>query len=88
MPNFVVDSRVVGTQTPSELAMEISMKKLTALAGIAFLAVATPAAAYTNPPDGHPTGNRGDGPTEVPAPPVALIFALAAGAIMARKRLA
>lgn len=71
------------------LTMEILMKKLTALAGIAFLAAATPAAAYTNPPDGDPHGSRGGGgPTEVPAPPVALIFALAAGAIMARKRVA
>ncbi|MBD60230.1 MAG: hypothetical protein CL808_08950 [Citromicrobium sp.] len=63
------------------------MKMLTALAGIAIMAVATPAAAYTTPPDGEPTGTRGGG-TEVPAPPVALIFGLAAGAILLRRKIA
>lgn len=62
---------------------------LTALAGIAIMAVATPAAAYTTPPESEPSGTRGGGsPTEVPAPPVALIFGLAAGAILIRRKIA
>ena len=32
------------------------MKMLTGLAGIAIMAVATPAAAYNTPPEGEPTG--------------------------------
>ena len=65
------------------------MKTLTAIAGIAFMALATPAAAYTNPPDGDPDGTRGGGsPTEVPAPPVALIFGIAAGAVMLGRKIA
>lgn len=65
------------------------MKMLTGLAGIAIMAVATPAAAYQTPPDSEPTGSRGGGsPTEVPAPPVALIFGLAAGAILIRRKIA
>lgn len=63
------------------------MKKLTALAGIALLAAATPASAYKNPPEGEPTGSRGGGSHEVPAPPIALIFGLAAGAILVRRKL-
>lgn len=63
------------------------MKMLIGLAGLATMAVATPAAAYQQPPEGEPTGSRGGSPTEVPAPPVALIFGLAAGAILIRKKL-
>lgn len=64
------------------------MKMLTALAGIAIMAVATPAAAYTTPPESEPTGTRGGGSsTEVPAPPIALIFGFAAGAILVRRKL-
>ena len=63
------------------------MKMLTGLVGLAIMAVATPAAAYTNPPEGDPGGTRGE-PTEVPAPPVALLFGLAAGAIMLRRKIA
>ena len=63
------------------------MKKITALAGIAFMTLAVPAAAYTNPPDGDPHGDRG-GATEVPAPPVALLFGLAAGAVLLRRKVA
>ncbi|NCP19016.1 MAG: hypothetical protein GW855_07655 [Erythrobacter sp.] len=65
------------------------MKMLIGLAGLATMAIATPAAAYTTPPEGEPTGTRGGGsPTEVPAPPIALIFGLAAGALLVRKKLA
>ncbi|MBL4792520.1 PEP-CTERM sorting domain-containing protein [Citromicrobium bathyomarinum] len=63
------------------------MKMLTGLAGIAIMAVATPAAAYNTPPEGEPTGTRGGGSTEVPAPPVALLFGLAAGAILVRRKI-
>ncbi len=63
------------------------MKKITALAGIAFMTIAVPASAYTNPPDGEPTGNRG-GATEVPAPPVAILFGLAAGVVLLRRKVA
>jgi hypothetical protein len=63
------------------------VKLLTALAGVAVLGFATPAAAYTKPPEGEPTGSRGGGSTEVPAPPIALIFGLAAGAVLVRRKL-
>ena len=66
---------------------EVSMKMLTGLAGIAIMAVATPAAAYNTPPEGEPTGTRGGGSTEVPSPPVALLFGLAAGAILVRRKI-
>ncbi|GAB5348249.1 PEP-CTERM sorting domain-containing protein [Alteriqipengyuania sp. 357] len=63
------------------------MKMLTGLVGLAIMTVATPAVAYTHPPDGNPGGDRGN-PTEVPAPPVALLFGLAAGAVMLRRKIA
>lgn len=67
------------------------MKMLTALAGALVMAIATPAAAMDTPPD-EPTsssgGSGGGGSTPVPAPPVALIFGLAAGAILIRRKIA
>ncbi|MBH1945099.1 hypothetical protein I5L01_12785 [Erythrobacter sp. YJ-T3-07] len=64
------------------------MKMLTALAGAAFLAVAAPAVAMDTPPSdpGHGGGSSSGG-TPVPAPPVAIIFGLAAGAMLVRRKL-
>lgn len=67
------------------------MKTFLGLAGIAFLALATPAAAYTQPPESEPTGTRtgsSGGATPVPAPPIVILFGLAAGAIMLRRKIA
>ena len=66
------------------------MKTFLGLAGIAFMALAPPAAAYNAPPDGDPHGDRGSsgGSTPVPAPPVVILFGLAAGAVMMRRKAA
>ncbi len=66
------------------------MKTLLAVAGIALMTLATPAAAYDNPPSSDPhgdrTGSSGGGSTPVPAPPVVILFGLAAGAVMMRRK--
>ena len=65
------------------------MKIFTGLVGLAIMAAATPAVAYTHPPDSNPTHDRGGssgGATPVPAPPAALLFGLAAGAVLLRRR--
>ena len=67
------------------------MKTFLGLAGIAFMTLATPAAAYNTPPDSDPHGDRtgsSGGSTPVPAPPVVILFGLAAGAVMMRRKVA
>ena len=66
------------------------MKTILGFAGIAFMTLATPAAAYTQPPESDPSGTRtsSGGATPVPAPPVVILFGLAAGAIMLRRKIA
>ena len=67
------------------------MKTFLGLAGIAFMSLATPAAAYTQPPESDPGDTRtssSGGATPVPAPPIVILFGLAAGAIMLRRKVA
>ena len=63
------------------------MKLLTALAGAAFMTVAVPAVAMDTPPSDPGHGGGGGGSHPVPAPPVAIIFGLAAGAMLVRRKL-